>query len=175
MKYINFSSFITAAVFLSTLTSFMSQPVSAQSVNLRCDSNDDGNFATFIVEDGIATPLLAYDNLSSPEQICEDVTGRLNRAVSRISGDISSLLLRTGSIGSRDVICIVRRQNTSCNRNNVVMYVPSDRQEDPGQFLSELIRNAETFVVGSRDDQSRSVTYAKFGQALKRAIPSSRN
>lgn len=91
----------------------------------------------------LQSPLIVFqtasDNLT-PEQRCNDVTQRMNRAVVQNGGKLSNLLLTTGKVNSQAVICFVNTAET-CNSSNVILtLLRRENAKDPGKVLSRIVR-----------------------------------
>lgn len=145
------------------------QSASAQTVSLQC-VNTENIYATVIPgSNGSATPLITFSNTPSAPETCQSVTARLNSAISVSDGNLDGLLLRTGSIGSRNVICVVRAESQGCSLRNELLTVPAG--QDPNAFLADLLQiNAEVYSLGSSDQHTRRRTYMRFGQAVRAQI-----
>lgn len=161
-------------VFMAGLATSLNLPLlhqsaSAQTVSLQC-INTENVYSTVIPgSNGSATPLITFSNTPSAPETCQLVTSRLNSAISASGGNLDAVLLRTGSIGSRNVICVVRAESMGCRASNELLTVPAG--QDPDAFLSQLLQiNAEVYSLGSAEQHTRRRTYMRFGQAVRQQV-----
>lgn len=169
LAYVLMSGFV-ASITLSFLhQSASAQTVAAQTVVLQC-VNTATIYSTVIPgSNGSATPLITFGNTPDAQQTCQSVTSRLNSATAASGGNLDRVLLRTGSIRSRNVICVVRAESMGCNTSNELLTVPSD--QDPDAVLTQLLHiNAEVYSLGSTGQHTRRRTYMRFGQAIRQQV-----
>ncbi|MBD2342384.1 hypothetical protein H6G64_36355 [Calothrix sp. FACHB-156] len=168
MKFRIASQLISVCLIIPTFTAITSQTVSAQ-VPLTCVQNRRG--FNIVTSDG--TRIISIRDSSGLKQSCEFIVSRLNSAIAGSSEkDLSELLLATGTIGRRRVICTVPNDEVMCNKNNFVIDVPSG--EEPNKFLVDILNiNAETYTLGDSNQHTKRRTFVKFGQEIRR-LPSSK-
>ena len=101
--------------------------------------------ATLVQVNGrtLQSPLIIFQTASenlTPQERCNDVSQRMNRAVAQNGGKLSTLLLTTGKVNSQAVICFVNTAET-CNPSNVILtLLRRENAKDPGKVLSRIVR-----------------------------------
>ncbi|TVP63466.1 MAG: hypothetical protein EA342_17945 [Leptolyngbya sp. LCM1.Bin17] len=141
----------------------------SEEVSLECREFGTG-FYTILPQEQEGIPLLAYQEVESPEEICQETTEKLNSIISnRGNWLLSDLLLRTGTVQSQDVICAVFRISIGCSSRNVVLNVPDG--EVPADFLEGLLpADIQVFSLGDPNQHTRRRTYAQFGRGIQRKL-----
>ncbi len=140
-----------------------------EEVSLECREFNAG-FYTILPQEEDGIPLLTYQATDLPEETCQEATERLNTIISnRGNSPLSSMLLRTGTVQSQDVVCAVFRVSSGCSSRNVVLNIPPGVV--PADFLEGLLSpDIEFFSLGDPNQHTRRRTYAEIGQGIQRKL-----
>jgi Circadian oscillating protein COP23 len=122
-------------------------------------------------------PLITYNNPVfsgsgyTPQERCQQISGRFQTAVANNGGKLRSLLLTVGEVGGYDVICYVNNSQAGCNKKNLLITLPPGT--DSGAFLATFLKvSADPFVSANPARNSEPRTYIPFGEAVERELES---
>jgi S1-C subfamily serine protease len=168
--------------FLIQLTGFLftgatllrGEPASA-STTFQCVNADSSYVTIAVSSSGKKTrPLIVWNSVtfaqssSTPKQLCERVTARLNMAVANNGSRLTGLLLTVGEVNGYDYICYVNNNQSGCNTRNLLMALPPGTE--PEQALERLLNVPADMYVPNPFLHSARDPYLRFGAAVEREL-----
>jgi hypothetical protein len=114
-----------------------------------CVSQDDGNVATVGQRlGGQPIPVIIWTSASSkyfgeqftPESRCQVVTPKLNEAVAESGGSLKDVVLMSGQLGNRTVVCVVSINDTGCDGNNTLFTLNPKNARKADEILTQMMQ-----------------------------------
>lgn len=79
-----------------------------------------------------------FGNKVSPQSRCEIVTERFNEAVKNSEGKLQNVVLTSGIIADRTVICVLSIKDTGCDGNNTLFTLNPKNAKNPDKVLAQI-------------------------------------
>ena len=114
-----------------------------------CVSQGDGNVATVGQRPGgEPIPVIIWTSASSkhfgekftPQSRCQIVTPKLNAAVAESGGSLKDVVLMSGRVRNKTVICVVSVNDTGCDGNNTLFTLNPDNAKKPEEILTQMMQ-----------------------------------
>ena len=74
----------------------------------------------------------------SPQSRCQIVTERFNQAVTNSGGSLKDVVLTSGTVGNKTVICVLSINDTGCDGGNTLFTLNPKNAEKPDQVLEQI-------------------------------------
>lgn len=112
-----------------------------------CVPDENGNVATVGQRPGgQPIPVIIWTSDSSkyfgqkisPKSRCQIVTERFNQAVADSGGSLQDVLLTSGQVGSKTVICVLSIDDTGCDGGNTLFTLNPKNAKRPYQVLAQI-------------------------------------
>lgn len=112
-----------------------------------CVSDENGNVATVGQRPGgEPIPVIIWTSDSSkyfgqkvsPRSRCQIVTERFNQAVSDSGGSLKDVVLTSGTLGTRTVICVLSISDTGCDGGNTLFTLNPKNAKRPDKVLAQI-------------------------------------
>jgi Circadian oscillating protein COP23 len=112
-----------------------------------CISDENGNVATVGQRPGgEPIPVIIWTSDSSkyfgqkvsPQSRCQIVTERFNQAVTNSGGSLKDVVLTSGTLGTRTVICVLSISDTGCDGGNTLFTLNPKNAKKPDQVLAQI-------------------------------------
>jgi hypothetical protein len=112
-----------------------------------CVSDENGNVATVGQRPGgEPIPVIIWTSDSSkyfgqkvsPQSRCQIVTERFNQAVTNSGGSLKDVVLTSGTVGTKTVICVLSINDTGCNGGNTLFTLNPKNAKRPDQILDQI-------------------------------------
>jgi hypothetical protein len=112
-----------------------------------CISDENGNVATVGQRPGgEPIPVIIWTSDSSkyfgqkvsPQSRCQIVTERFNQAVTNSGGSLKDVVLTSGTLGTRTVICVLSISDTGCDGGNTLFTLNPKNAKRPDQVLAQI-------------------------------------
>ena len=112
----------------------------------------------------------------TPERRCNEVTGRLNNAVSQNGGLLSQLWLTYGNVNGLPVICYIRNSDPGCNSGNILFTISpsSPNYDNPSNALSNLV-NFSLTGAGSAIEETSGQKYVNLETLVEAGTQANQN
>ena len=131
-----------------------------------CVPQGDGSVATVGQRPGgQPIPVIIWTSAASkyfgekftPQGRCQIVTPKLNQAVAESGGSLKDVVLMTGRVNNKTVICVVSANDTGCNRRNTLFTLKPENAKKADQVLAQIMQiSREGSSAGSvRETQGR--------------------
>lgn len=84
----------------------------------------------------------------SPKSRCQIVTERFNQAVTNSGGSLQDVVLTSGKVGDKTVICVLSIKETGCDGGNTLFTLNPKNAKRPNQVLAQIaqIRDRKSVV-----------------------------
>jgi len=114
-----------------------------------CVSQGDGNVATVGQRPGgEPIPVIIWTSASlkyfgekfTPQSRCQIVTPKLNAAVAESGGSLKDVVLMSGRVRNKTVICVVSVNDTGCDGNNTLFTLNPDNAKKPEEILTQMMQ-----------------------------------
>ncbi|MBE9220092.1 COP23 domain-containing protein [Dolichospermum flos-aquae] len=114
-----------------------------------CISDENGNVATVGQRPGgEPIPVIIWTSDSSkyfgqkvsPQSRCQIVTERFNQAVINSGGSLKDVVLTSGTVGNKTVICVLSINDTGCDGGNTLFTLNPKNAKRPDQVLTQIAR-----------------------------------
>lgn len=169
--------FVSTLVATSTSLALDSQKPVFANTTFQCRTNtSQGGYSTIAIRsNGYPTsPLFNWrrqDYAASgytPQRRCNEVTGRLNTAVSQNGGLLSQLWLTTGRVNGLPVVCYIRGGDSGCNGLNTLFTISpsSPHYNNPSQALTSLL-NFSLTGSGSAIEETSGQQYVSLEKLVE--------
>ncbi len=140
-------------------------PVGKSTIQAQFTCVSQGNgYATVVRKAEGETVLITWNSRSfgpryTPQERCNQVTGRLQNYVSANGNNISNLLLTTGYVNGLPVICVVNNGQSGCNSNNVLLTLSQQNAANPSQALTQFLNLTQGNISGNpiQERQGKSI------------------
>jgi hypothetical protein len=112
-----------------------------------CISDENGNVATVGQRPGgEPIPVIIWTSDSSkyfgqkvsPRSRCQIVTERFNQAVTNSGGSLKDVVLTSGTVGTKTVICVLSINDTGCDGGNTLFTLNPKNAKKPDQVLAQI-------------------------------------
>jgi len=112
-----------------------------------CVSDENGNVATVGQRPGgEPIPVIIWTSDSSkyfgqkvsPQSRCQIVTERFNQAVTNSGGSLKDVVLTSGTVGTKTVICVLSINDTGCDGGNTLFTLNPKNAKRPDQVLAQI-------------------------------------
>ena len=112
-----------------------------------CISDGNGNVATVGQRPGgEPIPVIIWTSDSSkyfgqkvsPQSRCQIVTERFNQAVTNSGGSLKDVVLTSGTVGTKTVICVLSINDTGCDGGNTLFTLNPKNAKKPDQVLAQI-------------------------------------
>jgi hypothetical protein len=112
-----------------------------------CVSDENGNVATVGQRPGgepipviiwTADSSKYFGQKVSPQSRCQIVTERFNQAVSDSGGSLKDVVLTSGTVGTRTVICVLSISDTGCDGGNTLFTLNPKNAKRPDKVLAQI-------------------------------------
>jgi hypothetical protein len=112
-----------------------------------CISDENGNVATVGQRPGgEPIPVIIWTSDSSkyfgqkvsPQSRCQIVTERFNQAVTNSGGSLKDVVLTSGTLGTRTVICVLSISDTGCDGGNTLFTLNPKNAKRPDKVLAQI-------------------------------------
>ena len=112
-----------------------------------CISDENGNVATVGQRPvGEPIPVIIWTSDSSkyfgqkvsPQSRCQIVTERFNQAVTNSGGSLKDVVLTSGTVGTKTVICVLSINDTGCDGGNTLFTLNPKNAKRPDQVLAQI-------------------------------------
>jgi hypothetical protein len=112
-----------------------------------CVSDENGNVATVGQRPGgEPIPVIIWTSDSSkyfgqkvsPRSRCQIVTERFNQAVTNSGGSLKDVVLTSGTVGTKTVICVLSINDTGCDGGNTLFTLNPKNAKRPDQVLAQI-------------------------------------
>jgi hypothetical protein len=74
----------------------------------------------------------------SPQSRCQIVTERFNQAVTNSGGSLKDVVLTSGTVGNKTVICVLSINDTGCDGGNTLFTLNPKNANRPDQVLAKI-------------------------------------
>jgi hypothetical protein len=74
----------------------------------------------------------------SPQSRCQIVTERFNQAVTNSGGSLQDVVLTSGKVGDKTVICVLSIKETGCDGGNTLFTLNPKNAKRPNQVLAQI-------------------------------------
>jgi hypothetical protein len=74
----------------------------------------------------------------SPQSRCQIVTERFNQAVTNSGGSLKDVVLTSGTVGTKTVICVLSINDTGCDGGNTLFTLNPKNAKRPDQVLAQI-------------------------------------
>jgi hypothetical protein len=170
---------VQSLVGLSVIGFFVSTPslLAREATTFHCLAVRENGYPVFatVARRGLrqTSPLIVWRTQMaefSPQERCKIVSQRLNDAVAKSGGKLSSLLLTYGSVREQTVICYLTQGMKACNSNNLLFTLNSQNRDRGKEILQAMVTFGQSgsgsAIYESTSD--RAVVY--FGEEIERAF-----
>lgn len=112
-----------------------------------CVSDENGNVATVGQRPGgEPIPVIIWTSDSSkyfgqkvsPRSRCQIVTERFNQAVTNSGGSLKDVVLTSGTVGTKTVICVLSINDTGCDGGNTLFTLNPKNAKRPDKVLAQI-------------------------------------
>ena len=112
-----------------------------------CVPDGNGNVATVGQRPGgEPIPVIIWTSDSSkyfgkkvtPQSRCQIVTERFNQAVTNSGGSLKDVVLTSGTVGTKTVICVLSINDTGCDGGNTLFTLNPKNAKRPDQVLAQI-------------------------------------
>ncbi|MDB9309400.1 COP23 domain-containing protein [Aphanizomenon sp. CS-733/32] len=133
----------------STMPDVDPSEVANTGTQFTCVSQDDNSVATVGQRPGgQPIPVIIWTSESSkyfgekftPQARCQIVTPKLNQAVAESGGSLKDVVLMTGRVNKKTVICVVSANDTGCNGRNTLFTLKPENAQKADQVLAQIMQ-----------------------------------
>ena len=167
----------TSIVATSASLALNSQKPALANTTFQCLTNtSQGGYSTIAIRsNGTPTsPLFNWRRQDfaasgyTPQRRCNEVTGRLNTAVSQNGGLLNQLWLTTGRVNGLPVVCYMRGGDSGCNGLNTLFTISrsSPHYSNPSRALTSLI-NFSLTGTGSAIEETSGQQYVNLEKLVE--------
>lgn len=111
----------------------------------------------------------------TPQRRCDEVTRRLNYAVSQNGGLLSQLWLTTGKVNALPVVCYIRGGDSGCNGSNILYTISNpDHRRNPNTALTSLV-NFSLTGAGSAIEETSGQQYVSLEKLVEAGANANQN
>ena len=112
-----------------------------------CVSDENGNVATVGQRPGgepipviiwTADSSKYFGQKVSPQSRCQIVTERFNQAVINSGGSLKDVVLTSGTVGNKTVICVLSINDTGCDGGNTLFTLNPKNAKRPDKVLAQI-------------------------------------
>ncbi len=109
----------------------------------------------------------------TPKQRCEIVSQKLTDAVGKNGGRLQSLELTTGKLDNGyTVVCVVRKGEDTCNRDNFLFTLNKNNAKNPQMVLAKITNFADGKTEENNIDESSSLPeFVSLASLVNRVLP----
>ena len=141
-----------------------------------CVPDENGNVATVGQRPGgEPIPVIIWTSDSSkyfgqkvsPQSRCQIVTERFNQAVIKSGGRLKDVVLTSGKVGAKTVICVLSIKDTGCDGGNTLFTLNPKNAEKPDQVLEQIAQISRQGSSAGVIRETRSRVQVKLSDLLK--------
>ena len=141
-----------------------------------CVPDENGNVATVGQRPGgEPIPVIIWTSDSSkyfgqkvsPQSRCQIVTERFNQAVTNSGGSLQDVVLTSGTVGAKTVICVLSIKDTGCDGGNTLFTLNPKNAEKPDQVLEQIAQISRQGSSAGVIRETRSRVQVKLSDLLK--------
>lgn len=141
-----------------------------------CVPDGNGNVATVGQRPGgEPIPVIIWTSDSSkyfgqkitPQSRCQIVTERFNQAVTNSGGSLQNVVLTSGKVGDKTVICVLSKDDTGCNGGNTLFTLNPKNAKRPNQVLAQIAQISRQGSSAGVIRETRGRVQVKLSDLLK--------
>lgn len=103
----------------------------------------------------------------SPQSRCQIVTERFNQAVTNSGGSLQNVVLTSGKLGDKTVICVLSKDDTGCNGGNTLFTLNPKNAKRPNQVLAQIAQISRQGSSAGVIRETRGRVQVKLSDLLK--------
>lgn len=103
----------------------------------------------------------------SPQSRCQIVTERFNQAVTNSGGSLQDVVLTSGKVGDKTVICVLSKDDTGCNGGNTLFTLNPKNAKRPNQVLAQIAQISRQGSSAGVIRETRGRVQVKLSDLLK--------
>ena len=103
----------------------------------------------------------------SPQSRCQIVTERFNQAVTNSGGSLQNVVLTSGKVGDKTVICVLSKDDTGCNGGNTLFTLNPKNAKRPNQVLAQIAQISRQGSSAGVIRETRGRVQVKLSDLLK--------
>ncbi len=141
-----------------------------------CVPDGNGNVATVGQRPGgEPIPVIMWTSDSSkyfgknvtPQSRCQIVTERFNQAVINSGGSLKDVVLTSGTVGAKTVICVLSIKDTGCDGGNTLFTLNPKNAQRPEEILTQITRISREGSSAGVIRETRGRVQVKLSALLK--------
>ncbi|MEY2911256.1 MAG: hypothetical protein RLZZ184_565 [Cyanobacteriota bacterium] len=141
-----------------------------------CVPDENGNVATVGQRPGgEPIPVIIWTSDSSkyfgqkisPQSRCQIVTERFNQAVTNSGGSLQNVVLTSGKLGDKTVICVLSKDDTGCDGGNTLFTLNPKNAKRPNQVLAQIAQISRQGSSAGVIRETRGRVQVKLSDLLK--------
>ncbi|MFM6393285.1 MAG: COP23 domain-containing protein [Dolichospermum sp.] len=141
-----------------------------------CVPDGNGNVATVGQRPGgEPIPVIVWTSNSSkyfgqnitPQSRCRIVTERFNQAVTNSGGSLKDVVLTSGKLGDKTVICVLSINDTGCDGGNTLFTLNPKNAQRPEQVLAQIAQISRQGSSAGVIRETRGRVQVKLSDLLK--------
>lgn len=103
----------------------------------------------------------------SPQSRCQIVTERFNQAVTNSGGSLQNVVLTSGKVGDKTVICVLSKDDTGCDGGNTLFTLNPKNAKRPNQVLDQIAQISRQGSSAGVIRETRGRVQVKLSDLLK--------
>ncbi|MFN6182428.1 MAG: COP23 domain-containing protein [Dolichospermum sp.] len=103
----------------------------------------------------------------SPQSRCQIVTERFNQAVTNSGGSLQDVVLTSGKVGDKTVICVLSIKETGCDGGNTLFTLNPKNAKRPNQVLAQIAQISRQGSSAGVIRETRGRVQVKLSDLLK--------
>jgi len=103
----------------------------------------------------------------SPQSRCQIVTERFNQAVTNSGGSLQDVVLTSGKVGDKTVICVLSIKETGCDGGNTLFTLNPKNAKRPNQVLDQIAQISRQGSSAGVIRETRGRVQVKLSDLLK--------
>lgn len=103
----------------------------------------------------------------SPQSRCQIVTERFNQAVTNSGGSLQDVVLTSGKVGDKTVICVLSKDDTGCDGGNTLFTLNPKNAKRPNQVLDQIAQISRQGSSAGVIRETRGRVQVKLSDLLK--------
>jgi len=103
----------------------------------------------------------------SPQSRCQIVTERFNQAVTNSGGSLKDVVLTSGTVGTKTVICVLSINDTGCDGGNTLFTLNPKNANRPDQVLAQIAQISRQGSSAGVIRETRGRVQVKLSDLLK--------
>lgn len=103
----------------------------------------------------------------SPQSRCQIVTERFNQAVTNSGGSLQNVVLTSGKVGDKTVICVLSIKETGCDGGNTLFTLNPKNAKRPNQVLDQIAQISRQGSSAGVIRETRGRVQVKLSDLLK--------